>query len=128
MPTFSPTNTNNSNGNANNNTNSNTNTNSNINTNNGPVCGDGVRQGAERCDGLDLGGADCTDQGFEGGVLACSPECDAFDTSRCNDSVEECGNGSSRAMKSATAPIWEGLAVRRWVAARAGSPATRTAP
>jgi len=45
-------------------------------------CGDGARQGDEVCDGEELGDATCADEGFSGGVLACSDSC-AFDTSGC---------------------------------------------
>lgn len=45
-------------------------------------CGDGVLNGAEACDGVELGGAACTDLGFDGGELACSASC-AFATDGC---------------------------------------------
>jgi len=48
-----------------------------------PVCGNGVREGAEVCDGTDLGGETCVSQGYEQGTLACGPLCDGFDTSAC---------------------------------------------
>lgn len=55
-----------------------------------PVCGDGVRQGNEACDGTDLGGATCLSVGdFIGGTLGCSASC-ALDTSGCE---ALCGNG-----------------------------------
>lgn len=48
-----------------------------------PTCGDGIVSGAESCDGLDLGGASCTSQGFGlGGTLACTAGC-SFDFSGC---------------------------------------------
>ncbi|MCA9697254.1 MAG: lamin tail domain-containing protein, partial [Myxococcales bacterium] len=49
-----------------------------------PVCGDGVRQGDEACDGSDLGGQSCQglNPGFSGGTLACSDSC-SFDDSGC---------------------------------------------
>ena len=49
------------------------------------VCGDGVRDGDEACDGADLGGATCasaTDQFVRGGTVACTPDC-KLDTSDC---------------------------------------------
>ena len=49
------------------------------------VCGDGVRDGDEKCDGADLGGATCaseTDQFVRAGTLACKPDC-TFDASDC---------------------------------------------
>ena len=49
----------------------------------GEVCGDGVKNGAEACDGDDLGGQTCADVGdFVDGDLACTPAC-ALDTSAC---------------------------------------------
>ena len=38
----------------------------------------------EVCDGTDLGGAVCTDQGCTGGTLACLSDCTGFDTSGCS--------------------------------------------
>lgn len=45
-------------------------------------CGDGTIVEPEQCDGVDLGGRDCTALGFAGGELGCSGEC-ALDTSGC---------------------------------------------
>ena len=58
------------------------------------ICGNGVREGTEECDGADLGGHDCTTLGlgFTGGTLACHSYC-LFDTSGCTGGVETCGNG-----------------------------------
>jgi hypothetical protein len=53
----------------------------------GGVCGDGVWDFDEDCDGADIFGS-CTDFGFPGGELGCSADC-TFDFSGCND----CGNG-----------------------------------
>lgn len=46
------------------------------------VCGNGVREPGEACDGSDLGGQTCTGLGFGGGTLACSGTC-TFNTSGC---------------------------------------------
>jgi hypothetical protein len=46
------------------------------------VCGNGVRDGTEACDGLDLAGDSCQTLGFTGGTLVCDSGC-AFDTSAC---------------------------------------------
>ncbi len=55
-------------------------------------CGDGVVQGGgvEECDGTELAGATCETQGFAGGTLACTLQCE-FDTTGCVAST--CGNG-----------------------------------
>ena len=50
----------------------------------GAVCGDGVAEASEVCDGLDLGNMGCGDVGsFVGGTLACAADCSDFDTSMC---------------------------------------------
>src|SRR5690606_30542439 len=59
-----------------------------------PVCGDGVVEGAEDCDGTDLGGRTCGDEGFASGTLACASDC-TFDTSMCEDEPGPmCGDGT----------------------------------
>jgi len=48
------------------------------------VCGDGAIGVGEACDGANLDGLDCVMFGYAGGgVLACSGDCTAFDTSGC---------------------------------------------
>ncbi|MBX7081990.1 MAG: hypothetical protein K1X88_22480 [Nannocystaceae bacterium] len=56
----------------------------------GPVCGDGVVDAGEDCDGADLGGATCMSEGFDGGRLGCAGDC-TLDTTGCN---VNCGNGT----------------------------------
>jgi hypothetical protein len=48
----------------------------------GPVCGNGVLDGDEACDGTELDGQSCGSLGFDGGSLSCSLDC-TFDTSEC---------------------------------------------
>ncbi len=55
-----------------------------------PVCGDGIKDSLEACDGAALGGSSCFAQGAISGALACSADC-SFDTSACVFPV--CGNG-----------------------------------
>jgi hypothetical protein len=49
----------------------------------GPVCGNGIIEAGEVCDGANLGGETCQSQGFTGGTLACNGTCTGFDTSGC---------------------------------------------
>lgn len=67
----------------------------------GAYCGDGIRNGPEQCDGLDLGGHSCTTlgQGFTQGTLSCSGSCN-FNTAACSTSttppsgtIPVCGDG-----------------------------------
>ncbi|MDJ0789780.1 MAG: LamG domain-containing protein [Myxococcota bacterium] len=53
-----------------------------------PECGDGAAEGAEACDGADLGGQICESLGFDGGQLACTDVC-ALDPGACFS----CGDG-----------------------------------
>lgn len=48
------------------------------------VCGNGVRQGTEECDGADFGGTTCQARGFPFGELACQPGC-VIDASGCTN-------------------------------------------
>ncbi|HIH21166.1 MAG TPA: hypothetical protein HA222_00690 [Candidatus Diapherotrites archaeon] len=47
------------------------------------VCGNGIVETGEQCDGTDLAGQTCQSQGFVGGTLGCNSECAAFDVSQC---------------------------------------------
>lgn len=72
----------------------------------GPVCGNGIVETGEDCDGGDLAGATCSSLGFDSGTLACTSSC-TFDTSSCSagscepagvscsDSSVNCCNGCS---------------------------------
>ncbi len=55
------------------------------------VCGDGVLDPNEECDGSELDAQTCDGFGFDGGTLQCSPEC-TYDTSMC-DAGPVCGDG-----------------------------------
>jgi hypothetical protein len=55
------------------------------------VCGNGIREIGEACDGGDLGGFGCASLGYHGGTLACQSTCQ-FDTSGCAG-TPECGDG-----------------------------------
>jgi len=66
-----------------------------------PVCGNGVVEGAELCDGSNLAGQTCESLGFSGGTLACSG-C-TFDTSACVAGAS-CGNGLVEGYEECDAP------------------------
>jgi hypothetical protein len=53
------------------------------------VCGNGLLEAPEVCDGAALDGHDCLTEGFDGGALACNANCDGLVTSGCF----ECGDG-----------------------------------
>ncbi|MEO1171029.1 MAG: hypothetical protein AAFX94_03110 [Myxococcota bacterium] len=58
-----------------------------------PLCGDGVLDAGEVCEGFELRGANCVSEGFDSGVLSCSAQC-TLDTSgcgRCGDGVIDAG-------------------------------------
>ncbi len=57
-----------------------------------PICGDGVIDEGEECDGNALGGETCESLGYDNGDLACGDDC-IFDTSNCTGDGPECGNG-----------------------------------
>ncbi len=56
------------------------------------VCGNGVVETGERCDGADVGGETCESLGFGAGTLVCAASCADFDRSRCG-APTTCGNG-----------------------------------
>lgn len=53
------------------------------------VCGDGVAQGDESCDGKDFRGDTCADFGFDDGTLICGEECNVL-----TDACRTCGDGT----------------------------------
>ncbi len=63
----------------------------------GAVCGNGVAEGGEACDGADLRGLDCSRLNLGSGKLACREDC-TLDLSGC-DLNAECGNGLVEGME-----------------------------
>ena len=55
------------------------------------LCGNGVREAKEVCDGTDLGGSTCGSYG-ENGTLGCAADCRSYDTSGCFPFT--CGNNA----------------------------------
>ncbi|HEY3451471.1 MAG TPA: FG-GAP-like repeat-containing protein [Myxococcales bacterium] len=53
-----------------------------------PYCGDGKKNGAEKCDASDLGGETCESLGYLSGTLVCAEDC-SFDAIGCS---RTCGN------------------------------------
>jgi hypothetical protein len=54
------------------------------------VCGNGILEGTEPCDGANLGGQTCQSQGFASGTLTCNGTCTAFVTSGCTGQSFPC--------------------------------------
>lgn len=50
------------------------------------VCGNGIREGSEECDGTDLGGQTCSGLGYAFGNLTCTSSC-TFNETQCNDAA-----------------------------------------
>jgi len=61
----------------------------------GPVtaCGNGMVEGDEVCDSVEIGEETCLTQGFDEGELGCLPDCTGYDTSECLTAV--CGDGTA---------------------------------
>jgi hypothetical protein len=61
----------------------------------GPVCGNGLQEAGEDCDGSDLDGESCQSLGYESGVLLCNPDC-TLDDAGCScsdadgDGIDNC--------------------------------------
>ncbi len=53
-----------------------------------PVCGNGVKETNEQCDGSDFGGRSCSYLGFSGGTPSCNAGC-GYNTSSCTSAAEE---------------------------------------
>jgi hypothetical protein len=59
-----------------------------------PVCGNGIVDLGEQCDGAELGGVACVDLGYSGGTLACDPVTCTYDASGCT-AGGEMGGGTT---------------------------------
>ncbi len=52
----------------------------------GPTCGDGIVEGKEKCDSINLNQNTCDSLGYNGGTLACTDGC-VFDLSLCGQLI-----------------------------------------
>ncbi|MDD5071466.1 MAG: hypothetical protein PHQ42_01890 [Patescibacteria group bacterium] len=75
------------------------------------VCGNGIREYGEQCDGSDLGGETCSSRGFTSGTLKCDMACD-FDTSDCYTSSASppASGGSAYVPPAETGVVFSGRA------------------
>lgn len=69
-----------------------------------PVCGNGVKEGDEECDGNDVGGLTCLDFGHDNGALICADDCKLF-TNACST----CGDGQLAATEACDGTNFGGL-------------------
>jgi hypothetical protein len=57
------------------------------------TCGNNTQEGSEVCDGSDMDGQTCSDEGYTGGALNCTTACDGLVTTGCFNGPETCGDG-----------------------------------
>ncbi|MCR4275464.1 MAG: dockerin type I repeat-containing protein [Candidatus Wolfebacteria bacterium] len=68
------------------------------------VCGNGILENGEQCDGTAFGGASCVSQGFSGGTLSCAASC-TFNTSQCTSAPPPSGGGGGGGGGGYVAPV-----------------------
>jgi hypothetical protein len=68
------------------------------------VCGDGIKQAAEECDGNDVGGLTCLDFGHDDGTLLCADDCTLY-----TDACSTCGDGQLAATEACDGNNFGGL-------------------
>jgi len=73
------------------------------------LCGNGVIDQGEECDGFNLAGQTCTSRGFSGGSLSCNSNC-TINTSACTSGGGGGGGGGGGAIPSPTGIILSGRA------------------
>src|SRR4030042_4371548 len=74
------------------------------------LCGNGVINSGEQCDGSDLGDQTCVSRGYYGGTLSCQPNC-TFNTSQCTSAPSGGGGGGGYiAPPLVTAVVFSGRA------------------
>jgi hypothetical protein len=65
----------------------------------GSVCGNGVIESGEACDGTNVSGLTCTNFGGSGGILRCTSDCRNYDASGCT-AAPSCGDGILNGVES----------------------------
>jgi hypothetical protein len=78
----------------------------------GPVCNNNTIEGAEQCDGSNLGIETCVTQGFFAGDLSCLFDCTGFNTNACVNNI--CGNGTIEGVESCDGTDLEGQDCTNW--------------
>ena len=73
------------------------------------VCGNGILENGEQCDGSAFGGASCASQGFSGGTLSCNSNC-TFNTSACTSGGGGGGGGGGGYVAPVTSAVFSGRA------------------
>ena len=56
------------------------------------ICGNGIVDSDELCDGTNVRTRTCVDEGFSAGILVCDSGCTNYDTDGCTGIAEVCGN------------------------------------
>lgn len=60
-----------------------------------PICGNGIIDASEYCDGTNLGGSSCSDFG-KTGTIKCKSDCSYYDTSQCISTTNGGGTGTNQ--------------------------------
>lgn len=76
----------------------------------GALCGDGLIEPPEVCDGTNLAGQDCAGLGYDAGVLACAPDCSSLDSSACVNDPQPGSGLYSQCLQDADCPGLSGCA------------------
>lgn len=69
------------------------------------VCGNGIAERSDVCDGNDFGVESCVTQGFDSGSLTCAADCQSFDTNGCGN----CGDGMINGAEGCDGALLGGL-------------------
>ena len=56
------------------------------------ICGNDIVDSSELCDGDNVRGRTCADEGYEGGTLKCGNNCNQYDYSECTGEIAVCGD------------------------------------